>query len=534
VTFQFDPMKILARAYDNRYRLRRRHSKSRFSRAVKSILTKINIEFSGKRFSEKDVEILRDTVLFDSRYYANKHGVDEVNAAKHYLLHGWHSKNEPSPFFDQGYYLDRYPDVLAAETNPLLHYLRYGGVELRSPSPDFDPQIFLDHHPYHSSDTITPAEICIKNYGSFQWRPNFDPSSNVSDEAARHFMQHFDERFYKYFYKDIDAHCTDAYGHFLRHGQFDYRNPCQSFDSYLVAKQLGIVKHPGKNIVMEVYKNQELMRDIEITKSVSLDHFSDTGSGHYKSVCSLCIHVHCFYIEIFEKMVPHLLHLKTVKHLVVTVTTLAHKVAVEKLFSCHTRCFQLSVLLVENRGKDIAPFLLASSIVWKQYDIVLHLHTKLSSHVTWGREWGEYLVSQTIGSPNLVKKMQCIFSRSESLGCAYPENFFRIKPYLDVARYDRNMSYYGSLLAIDPESATNEFAAGSMSWYRTAALAKVLNVVSSIDLFEEENNQREHTLAHSLERLIPMSVTAAGYDTMIYTSIVQEPDCEIMPCSVEQ
>lgn len=48
-----------------------------------------------------------------------------------------------SALFQAEWYLDRYPDVRAAELDPARHYLEFGGVEERDPGPDFDSGSYL-------------------------------------------------------------------------------------------------------------------------------------------------------------------------------------------------------------------------------------------------------------------------------------------------------------------------------------------------------------------------------------------------------
>lgn len=479
--------------------------------------------FYTRRISRADLALVRNSQLFDAKFYANKYHVKVSSAAKHYCVYGWLEGNQPSVFFDPKHYCEKYPDVLAARTNPLLHYLKYGGSELRSPAPQFDPQLFLDYHPYIGTDHGNPAETCIRKYGNFEWLMKFDRASSISVDAADFFLRYFDENYYLSFNQDIDFSGISAYEHFLRCGQFEYRNPGPAFDCYWVAKLQKIIQHPSRNVVMEIYRHRARYHNSKMSKSVNLYRVPSLELDRRdEPLCSVCIHVHCFYVDIFKEMAAFLLNLDNVSHLVVTVNSQSDKIAVEQMLASRVDFCKLTVMIVENRGRDIAPFLLAASAIWRQYDIVLHLHTKLSSHVEWGRDWGRYLIEQTIGSSNIVKKIQTLFSQNRLLGCAYPENYYRVKPYIDVVRSDRALIRYAAILGVDRKIVdANEFAAGSVAWYRTISLKKVLDVIVDGDMFEEEANQRDYTFAHSLERLMPMSVTALGFSSTVYNTAVR-------------
>ena len=88
--------------------------------------------------SSKDIEVIRNSVFFDERYYLETNpNVREkgLDAALHYLAFGALEGRDPSPFFSTRAYLARYPDVAEAGLNPLLHYEAHGRRENRGVLP---------------------------------------------------------------------------------------------------------------------------------------------------------------------------------------------------------------------------------------------------------------------------------------------------------------------------------------------------------------------------------------------------------------
>jgi hypothetical protein len=88
--------------------------------------------------SSKDIEVIRNSVFFDERYYLETNpDVREMgqDAALHYLAHGALGGRDPGPFFSTRAYLARYPDVAEASLNPLLHYEAHGRRENRGVLP---------------------------------------------------------------------------------------------------------------------------------------------------------------------------------------------------------------------------------------------------------------------------------------------------------------------------------------------------------------------------------------------------------------
>lgn len=86
---------------------------------------------SEKNFSD-DVQIISNSLLFDSAWYCRNYGYGEyLNAAAHYLNVGWREGKEPSEFFSGADYLQKFPDVAKSGMNPLLHFEKFGRHEHR-------------------------------------------------------------------------------------------------------------------------------------------------------------------------------------------------------------------------------------------------------------------------------------------------------------------------------------------------------------------------------------------------------------------
>jgi glycosyltransferase involved in cell wall biosynthesis len=75
--------------------------------------------------------------LFDEGYYLNNYPdvkKSNINPLDHYLCIGWMEKRTPSKKFNGNYYLRKYSDVKRSNFNPLVHYVRHGKREGRFPS----------------------------------------------------------------------------------------------------------------------------------------------------------------------------------------------------------------------------------------------------------------------------------------------------------------------------------------------------------------------------------------------------------------
>jgi glycosyltransferase involved in cell wall biosynthesis len=93
---------------------------------------KNEVRFRNK--NEEDIDIIRNSHLFDNEFYLSTNndvyesGEDPLT---HYVCIGWKEGRDPSSGFSSTEYLLANPDVKSAEMNPLLHYILAGHREGR-------------------------------------------------------------------------------------------------------------------------------------------------------------------------------------------------------------------------------------------------------------------------------------------------------------------------------------------------------------------------------------------------------------------
>lgn len=117
------------------------------------------------------------------------------------------------PLFDPEFYLEKYPDVKAANINPLLHYLKNGWQERRWPNPYFDPSYYLQYAPkkYQNEDAL---KIFITQ--NYKIRGNPHPF--------------LDLKTYLELNPDITEAGVEPFEHFITLGVKENRNHCTLFD----------------------------------------------------------------------------------------------------------------------------------------------------------------------------------------------------------------------------------------------------------------------------------------------------------------
>lgn len=480
------------------------------------------MRFLFKKSNKKKLDLLRGSNLFDPQYYKNECGIKiYTNPEKHYLNIGWKLGLNPSPHFDTKYYLKSYNDVAQKRINPLIHYLTNGGWEMRRPSDKFDVQAYHAAHPTLSESGKTPAEHCIMVYGTYDWRQQKNQMPAIPSQAIDEFKKYFDPDHYLTHNIDVAESGMDPYDHFVNFGQYEFRDPAPNFDSFYVYKKLGVSSNTQDCLINLLHKSDRIGGvELQNEEAVLLDELIPAPIELSKlQRLTVCVHLHCFYPELIAEAIPGLKNLPPEATIVITTVSEADR---EFVRNCITTCSikqTTCVRVVPNRGRDIAPFLIGCRDIWESHDLVLHLHTKKSNHVYWGDDWRRYLFDQILGSRALVQKVIYAFAEDAKLGCLYPRNFYRIREFANVENNQRSIENYLNALDIELKAASQpDYPAGSMAWYRTASLSRLFEQDLKIEDFDEEAGQVDLTLAHALERILPLVVRAADYKVRNYNT----------------
>ncbi|RDL47460.1 N-acetylglucosaminyl-diphospho-decaprenol L-rhamnosyltransferase [Ensifer sp. M14] len=94
-----------------------------------------------KDYTEEDIELLRQSVLFDADWYRNHYkdvNILDISPEEHYLWIGSRLNRDPSPLFNTKAYITAHSDVRKVRINPLIHFIKWGQSEGRLPLPETD------------------------------------------------------------------------------------------------------------------------------------------------------------------------------------------------------------------------------------------------------------------------------------------------------------------------------------------------------------------------------------------------------------
>ena len=226
---------------------------------------------------------------------------------------------------------------------------------------------------------------------------------------------------------------------------------------------------------------------------------------------STAVLLHAYHVEVLPEMAALLRRLPFPADMVVTTDSEAKREAVLKAFDGWP-LGSLDVRVTPNRGRNVAPQLVACRDVWDSHELVLILHTKVSSHTDFLAGWREFLLRDLIGGPSIARGAMEAFARLPKLGVLAPRTFHLVRRHMIwTENYDACRRLAERIgFTLYPDSPL-DFPAGFMFWARTAALKPLLDLDLDWQEFDEEAGQKDGTLAHALERLIFHTCEHAGY-----------------------
>ncbi len=454
--------------------------------------------------------------------------------------------NYHSPFFDCRNYYQANPDVRDAGLEPISHYLEHGWRELRSPSQYFDASGFSAAHPHLNGQRHDLAEVCLRLYGSYAWKVDGEivPVRNAQTsrkgfslrERTRLFnvwqkyRRFFDANFYLLEYPDAATTTNEAFVHYMHRGFSEDRNPRRDFDGHHYRKRHGLSRgeNPFRHCVDSLRDATAFPANSHDWLALRVDSVEDRNVttdtlGLYleenRERPSLCVHLHCFYVDLLHEVIDRIRLITIPFPLVVTVCSEVDAAAAQYLLADIMLHRELHIIVVKNRGRDIAPFLIDASAIWRKSDLVLHLHTKKSTHISWGDSWRRYLFDRTIGGEEILGWAIDYLSNHPSTGLIYPENYCMIRYFTEKEQNHCAIRSVAERLGLEYDLLTpRAYPAGSMGFYRVSALVGILDSEGLEDLFEQEMGQLDGTAAHAFERLLPEVVRQGGYEATPYAT----------------
>ena len=167
---------------------------------------------------------------------------------------------------------------------------------------------------------------------------------------------------------------------------------------------------------------------------------------------------------------------------------------------------------VENRGRDMAPFLLQllPDALRNGHELFVKVHTKRSGHLSDGDAWAEHLLGSLL-DPAALQHWLAMLAADPQLGLLAPAGTLLACSVALHANVDHLMALCDRC-GISPETLLQRrFIAGSMMAGRLEAIANLPGLGFQLAEFEQEQGQTDGTLAHALERWLCCEAVLRGW-----------------------
>lgn len=219
--------------------------------------------------------------------------------------------------------------------------------------------------------------------------------------------------------------------------------------------------------------------------------------------------LHAYYTELLPELVARLRHIPVPADVFVSTESEAKRPAIEAAFAAWPG--GVDVRVIPNRGRNIAPQLIAFRDVFDSHELVLLLHTKRSLHTEELAGWREATLESLLHSATAVRGIFEAFAQLPQLGMVAPRIYPPVRPHMvwgETYPVCRDLAERLGI-ALSPDSPL-DFPAGAMLWVRSAALKPLLDLNLAYEDFAEEAGQKDGTLAHAVERLFFHSCELSG------------------------
>lgn len=233
---------------------------------------------------------------------------------------------------------------------------------------------------------------------------------------------------------------------------------------------------------------------------------------------TIAVHLHLFYIDLLKEFFEYLNNIPFAFDLYVSCKSKTDIEKIEKTFKKLKNVKKITVLETINRGRDIAPFYVQFGNQLKEYDYLLHIHSKKSLFT--GEEqygWRRYSLDSLLGNADLIRKIFSLFESDKKIGLFFPETYGNMhiiaQDWLANKQLGKELL---SMLRIPFDDGLFNYPVGSFFWVKAQAIKPIFDLKLKYEDFPEENGQTDGTLAHALERAISFVVKHEGYELAIH------------------
>ena len=237
-------------------------------------------------------------------------------------------------------------------------------------------------------------------------------------------------------------------------------------------------------------------------------------NANFRKSSDVGVIFHVYYEDLVDDIVTE--YLAPIADKIDLFVTTHESISMSTIAGIRRKFSNLYVMMSENRGRDIRPFLKVYPLLVEHgYETACKIHTKKSVYRNDGDVIRKRLLDALLKTD--VEEVAREFSRDGEMGLLICQdsllNLSKSKDYWISNRFwlDGLLSKLGRTDLIG--SYDFNFSAGSMFWFRVPSLKRLLDKeLVDPERFEMEVGQTDGCLHHAIERIICLLVTESGFN----------------------
>lgn len=227
----------------------------------------------------------------------------------------------------------------------------------------------------------------------------------------------------------------------------------------------------------------------------------------------IAVHAHMYYVDLSDEFIRYLNNIPFKFDLYISTMRKKDIPLMYYKFKKITNLDKLVIKKSKNSGRDFGPMFVMFGNDLKNYDYILHIHTKKSLRV--GTEqigWRQYLLDGLLGTKELVMQYFELMD-NHNVGLAYPSTYKDVPliAYSWLSNFGFAKKYFEKCGYVLRDQYLN-FSAGSMFWCKKDAIKELLDLNLTWSDFGEEEGKDEGTLAHAFERIFGLAAKHNNYN----------------------
>ena len=324
------------------------------------------------------------------------------------------------------------------------------------------------------------------------------------------------EYFYNYYYQNLIEKVTN---HTKRINNFFIINGSRPEKFYIIFRQyLNIIRmekdgfllfnawnNYQENIYLEPNKKLGFAYLNYLSKALfNIENFVSFNLETLNNKCNIAIQIHLFYDDLIEDVIKKTNNIPVKYDLLITITSSKIYNYLKNYIISFSKANYFEILIVDNKGRDILPFLSQFKSKFRYYKYLCHIHTKKSQTAPEiGFMWRNYLFNNLLGRMNIISEILYDFENNKKLGFIFPETFYGIIKHFYILTDETKkwmIFLFSKLFPNYKIGRLLNFPAGNMFWAKIKAIYQIF-LFDFSEFFPKEDNQINNTIMHGIERI---------------------------------